>query len=465
MQVAARRPLEALQQVGQLRAAVGVPGEVVAGPCEEPVLTDVGHQLLEHRRALGVGDAVEVLPRRLQVVHGGDDGVRGGQLVGAVGPGLAPGGERRPHAVELGGGLGDVVAHQVGERLLEPGAVPPARGHQVAEPHVGHLVQDHLGPTRPVRARRRAAVDEALGEGDQARVLHRAEVVLGHEDRVVLAPGVGVPERAVVEVQALPGDGEDRLRVEVFGHRRPAQHPERHVPPDVGDAVVRPGGERGQVGGLWRRRAERHGHRAVGGRPGRLGLPGDDLPALRRGDDERAARLEIGLLEVREHPAGVGGLEVGVEVGGAVGGIDESVQPLAGAAVAALGLDDQLVRAVGGGYRQPGAVVPGDVELAAVDPRGAHPVGDQVDPGGSTGEGAGEGDSAARRERGGGRVRGPAQVELDAVARDGQRRRAGAALGVGQVGGGGGHPLILPAPAPVPPSRRRTGAGSRRRRR
>ena len=381
-QVAARRPLEALQQVGQLRAAVGVPGEVVAGTGEEPVLADVGHQLLEHRRALGVGDAVEVLARRLQVVHGGDDGVRGGQLVGAVGPGLAPGGERRPHAVELGGGLGDVVAHQVGERLLEPGAVPPARGHQVAEPHVGHLVQDHLGPPRPVGPRRRAAVDEALGEGDEAGVLHRAEVVLGDEDRVVLAPGVGVPERAVVEVEALPGDGEDRLRVEVPGHRRPAQHPERHVPPDVVDPVVGPGGERRQVGGLRRRRGERGRDRPGARGPARLGLPGHHPPAVRRGDDEGEAGLEIGLLEVREHPAGVGGLEVGVEVGGAVGGIDEPVQPLAGAAVAALGLDHQLVGAVGGGHGQPGAVVPGDVELVAVEPRGGDPVGDQVDPGG-----------------------------------------------------------------------------------
>ena len=183
----------------------------VAAAGEELRRPDVGHELLEHRRALGVGDAVEVLPRRLQVVDPRHDRVRGGQLVLVVGPRLAPAGERGPGAVELGRRLADVVAHEVGERLLQPGAVPPPRGHQVAEPHVRHLVQDHLGPPGPLRARGRTAVHVPLAEGDQPRVLHRAEVVLRHEDRVVLAPRVGVVERLVEEVQALPGDSEDRV--------------------------------------------------------------------------------------------------------------------------------------------------------------------------------------------------------------------------------------------------------------
>ena len=144
--------------------------------------------------------------------------------------------------------------------------------------------------------------------------------------------------------------------------------------------------------------------------------------------------LRSGCSKFGEHPARVGGLEVGVEVGGAVDGVDEPVQTLAAAAVAALGLDHQLV---GPGrqarHGEPRAVVPGDVELAAVEPGGDDPVGDQVDPGLPVPRG--EGDRAARGERGGVRVRGPAQVELDTVARDGERLRArcGTRRGSGSV--------------------------------
>src|SRR4029453_6152196 len=35
--------------------------------------------------------------------------------------------------------------HERGERLVEPDAVPPGHGDEVAEPHVGVLVGDHVG--------------------------------------------------------------------------------------------------------------------------------------------------------------------------------------------------------------------------------------------------------------------------------------------------------------------------------
>src|SRR3712207_9506532 len=34
--------------------------------------------------------------------------------------------------------------HERGEGLVEPDAVPPLHGHEVAEPHVGELVVDHV---------------------------------------------------------------------------------------------------------------------------------------------------------------------------------------------------------------------------------------------------------------------------------------------------------------------------------
>ena len=50
---------------------------------------------------------------------------------------------------------------------------------------------------------------------------------------------------------------------------------------------------------------------------------------------EREGRLQVGLLERGEHAAGVGHLELGVEVDPLVGRVDEPVQALAGAAVGA----------------------------------------------------------------------------------------------------------------------------------
>ena len=60
----------------------------------------------------------------------------------------------------------------------------------------------------------------------------------------------------------------------------------------------------------------------------------DDLPRLGSRDGELERRLEVGLLEHREHAAGVGHLELRVEVDLAVDGVDEAVQALAGVRVA-----------------------------------------------------------------------------------------------------------------------------------
>ena len=42
-------------------------------------------------------------------------------------------------------GVGGVHLHERGEGLVEPDAVPPLHGHEVAEPHVGELVGDDVG--------------------------------------------------------------------------------------------------------------------------------------------------------------------------------------------------------------------------------------------------------------------------------------------------------------------------------
>ena len=76
---------------------------------------------------------------------------------------------------------------------------------------MGHLVDDDLGPPRPLELGGPAAEDVDLVEGDAARVLHRAHVEFGHEELVVLVEGVGDAELLGEEVEPLPGDREQLL--------------------------------------------------------------------------------------------------------------------------------------------------------------------------------------------------------------------------------------------------------------
>src|SRR6478735_1175897 len=74
-QLAAGGLLELAEQVGECRVAPRVLAEVLAQRGDERLTTDVGDELLEHRRALGIRDAVEVDLDVLEVAHVGGDGV------------------------------------------------------------------------------------------------------------------------------------------------------------------------------------------------------------------------------------------------------------------------------------------------------------------------------------------------------------------------------------------------------
>ena len=200
----------------------------MAGRAKEPLNTDMGHQLLEHRGAFGIGNAVEVLTGSFQIDDISDDRVGCRLLVGGVGPGFAPDGEVRPSLAVFGAGNRGVGTHVLGEGLLKPQIVPPLRGNEVAEPHVSHLVEDGVGATCKLRSSSWAAMDVVLGEGHQTRILHRTKVVFRHENLVVLTPWVGVAKGAMVEGQTLLGDLEDLLMVDVLGQRGTSQDTQRN---------------------------------------------------------------------------------------------------------------------------------------------------------------------------------------------------------------------------------------------
>ena len=140
--VPAARDLKLCEQVAELGVAVCMFREVGGDAGEEGVDSHPRNELLEHRSALGVGDAVEVHLHGLEILDGRDHGMGRGQLVLAVGPALLHGLERGPGFGPLRGLGRRDSGRPFGEGLIQPEVVPPFHGDEVAEPHVGEFVQD-----------------------------------------------------------------------------------------------------------------------------------------------------------------------------------------------------------------------------------------------------------------------------------------------------------------------------------
>ncbi len=202
----------------------------------------------------------------------------------------------------------------------------------------------------------------------------------------------------------------------------------------VEDAVVLAGDDRGDVGRHRLGLGEVPHRGAVAGLDRRRSRSvGDDDPVGRSGHVEGEPALEVGLLEGGEDAAGVGHLELAVEVDPVVDGVHEAVEALATAAVGAVGDHDQLVvrREVGErdpavGVRRRGVDRP-PVERDRVDGRV-----DEVHEGVAARLAAGEpqrrGGAERRRPRG--------EVEIDRVGGDVEQCGAAGGLVTREVGPG-----------------------------
>ena len=211
-QVAARGPRVAVHQVVEAGVGEGVAAEVVAQALDERVLADVGDELVQHALALDVGDGVEVGHRRRHVGDVAADRVASRAHVHLVGRALEGGEEGGPLLGELARPRHAPVGRPGGEGLVEPEVVPPLHRHEVAEPHVRHLVEDELRPDGALRVGRGSAEELAVAVGDAAPVLHRAAEV-GHEDLVVALLRERVAEPLAEERQALPRQGDHLVEV------------------------------------------------------------------------------------------------------------------------------------------------------------------------------------------------------------------------------------------------------------
>ena len=424
------------QQVVEGGVAPGVLAEVGAQAGQERLLAHVRDELLEHARALGVRDAVEVDLDGLQVRHLAVDRVGGGELVLPVTPVLADRQERGPRVVEPGGVRVAPVAGPLGERLVQPQVVPPAHGDQVTEPHVRQLVQDRVGALLVLEVGDLRPEDVVrLGVRDAAEVLHRAGVEVRHPELVVLGQRVTHAELLLEEVEALRGDQVQVVGVHVRGHAGPAEV--AHVDAVVGAAhlVVRAGAQRGDVGAHPLRDGEVHRLQALTG--GLLALHRHvrhDPPVVRDGGVPGVDALQVGLVEAGVYLLRVGGLELAVEVGLAVHRVDGAVQALPAVGVAEVGVDHQHVLGGQAAERQSLLGGPaGQVHRLAVERGRPHRFGGCLDECGRPRLGTAEPDLGHRAERATGGLHRGRQVKADVVP--GHLEQAGplGRLDLGQV--------------------------------
>ncbi|CAB4710077.1 unannotated protein [freshwater metagenome] len=297
-------------------------------------------------------------------------------------------------------------------------------------------MQDHRAAELVERARLTRAGEVLVAQRHAAGVLHRAHVVLRHVELVVLAERVGVVEGLLEELEAGLGELDQLVDVEELHQRLTAVVTERDLAVlagvDVLHLVVLAGDDRGDVGRHRLGRLEVPHRDAVGDRLGlRAGGVGDDLPVGGCRHVEGEGCLEVGLLEGRVHPSGVGHLELRVEVDAVVDGVHEAVQTLARMRVGAVGAHDEHVVARQAGQGDPAVGVRRrGVERAAVEGDLVHGGADEVGEGLAAGLGAGELDGGRGGE---GRVA-RREIQVDGVRRDVQESGAGGGFVPGEVG-------------------------------
>ena len=208
--------------------------------------------------------------------------------------------------------------HPSCESFVQPQALPPIHSHQVPEPLVGKLVLDHLGNAllggRPADFLVEKQIHNAVRH--QAPVLHGAGSKIGDGNLVHLGQRKFDAEHFFVESKSARREVQRETAVlDVLAWGSVDTDGNAEV---LGLDVVEIADDEGeQVGGHQRRRIELDRLlRSAADFGMHLGLRGDIHVAQARqvlvrnqGDGELG--FERGLIEAREGPAGVGGLELG----------------------------------------------------------------------------------------------------------------------------------------------------------
>ncbi len=220
--------LDGVPQIRRLGIGVLVGGEIAAHALPEALHAEV---LLQHAKDVAALQVREDVEHRLCLVRTADGKldrprrVEGVDLEGCVllAPEAHPPPPLRPEVVEA------ADAHEGGERLVQPDAVPPLHRDEVAEPHVGDLVLDHLGDPRQLGDRGGVLVAEQvrLPERHAAEVLHRSLGEVRHVDEVELRSRIGQSEVLRVPAERVHGDLEGERGEVLLADR--GDHPDRRA--------------------------------------------------------------------------------------------------------------------------------------------------------------------------------------------------------------------------------------------
>jgi hypothetical protein len=293
-----------------------MPAQVAAHAVAKGRLAQHRLELPHHHGRFVVDDRTVHAPRVAEIVQGLTDRVRTRRAIDVVGARVVFQEELQvvSHLRELR--LDHLVGDEVGEDLLGPDVVEPAHRDQVAEPHVGRLVRDHMGSRQELGLRGGFVEQQALGPvGDVAGMFHGPRLERRHQYEVELAERIG---NAGVALERL-----ERLRVQVEQHFAIArelggiglamEHAHRatgagrgldlHIADDEGHHVGRQ-----RLGGL-----KPHSHPVSDPLPVALRAVGDRLPLGRVFQREGPAPLQIGLVEARDRASRIGRHEPGVE--------------------------------------------------------------------------------------------------------------------------------------------------------
>jgi hypothetical protein len=96
------------------------------------------------------------------------------------------------------------MADELSKRLVEPEIIPPVHSDEIAEPHMGNLVQEDMSSSADITVGIHPLWNECFRVSHGTRVLHRTVGEVRTEYAVEFVEWVQVVEETLVELQAIP---------------------------------------------------------------------------------------------------------------------------------------------------------------------------------------------------------------------------------------------------------------------
>ena len=180
--------------------------QVVMDPLEELASASIGYKLAKHRRTFCICDAVKIHIRIIEVIDRGNDRVGCRLFIFSLPPAFFTRAECCPRIFPLSCLSSRKGRCKFSEGFIQPQVIPPFHGHQVAEPHVGQLMEDSdyaaffagIGSFR--------FIDIGITDSHTADILHSTRVIFGYEYLIILFIRVFYSPCAVIKIHAFGSD-------------------------------------------------------------------------------------------------------------------------------------------------------------------------------------------------------------------------------------------------------------------